>query len=190
MLNCCRCLHSILSVITHEINVSGHMLIRTFFLVLVCGTRVQNLSAPFSYTPYISNSSSFPTQTPILQTERISWTSVIIKLDVADRERLFWSFDSPWRLQILINPIVTTSKDKRNLATHVAKARIQVSGQPRNCIVGHRLHLSRTFKFAQGVFLVARSRQLTGPDGRLLFLIPRTLCSLSPPMASRGVCTQ
>jgi hypothetical protein len=29
------------------------MLIRTLFLVLVCGTRAQSLSAPFSYTLYI-----------------------------------------------------------------------------------------------------------------------------------------
>jgi hypothetical protein len=36
--------------VTHKLNVSGHMLIWTFFLVLVCGTRAQNLSAPFSYT--------------------------------------------------------------------------------------------------------------------------------------------
>jgi hypothetical protein len=28
------------------------MLILTFFLVLVCGTRAQSLSAPFSYTLY------------------------------------------------------------------------------------------------------------------------------------------
>jgi hypothetical protein len=41
-----------LSAITHELNVSGHMLIWTFFLVLVCGIRAQSLSAPFSYTAY------------------------------------------------------------------------------------------------------------------------------------------
>jgi hypothetical protein len=39
-----------LSAITRKLNVSGHMLIWTFVLVLVCGTRVQSLSAPFSYT--------------------------------------------------------------------------------------------------------------------------------------------
>jgi hypothetical protein len=39
-----------LSAGTHKLNVSGHMLIRTFVLVLVCGTRAQSLSASFSYT--------------------------------------------------------------------------------------------------------------------------------------------
>jgi hypothetical protein len=36
--------------IEHLLNVSGHMLIWTFLLVLVCATRAQSLSAPFSYT--------------------------------------------------------------------------------------------------------------------------------------------
>jgi hypothetical protein len=39
-----------LSAITHEWNVFGYMLIRTYFLVLICGTCSQSLSAPFSYT--------------------------------------------------------------------------------------------------------------------------------------------
>jgi hypothetical protein len=39
-----------LSAIAHKLNVSGHMLIRTFFLLSVCGTRAQNFSAPLSYT--------------------------------------------------------------------------------------------------------------------------------------------
>jgi hypothetical protein len=43
---------SSLSAITRKLNVSGHMLIWIFFLVLVCETRAQNLSAPFSYTLY------------------------------------------------------------------------------------------------------------------------------------------
>jgi hypothetical protein len=30
-----------------------HMFLRTFFLVLVCGTRAQIVSAPFTYIPYI-----------------------------------------------------------------------------------------------------------------------------------------
>jgi hypothetical protein len=41
----------VLSVINHKLNVSGHMLMGTFFLALVYGTYAQNLSAPFSYTP-------------------------------------------------------------------------------------------------------------------------------------------
>jgi hypothetical protein len=41
------------SAITHKLNVSGHMLMWTFFLVLVCGTRAQSLSTPFIYTLYI-----------------------------------------------------------------------------------------------------------------------------------------
>jgi hypothetical protein len=41
-----------LSAITHKLNVSGHMLIWTFVLVLVCGTRAQSLSAPFCRTLY------------------------------------------------------------------------------------------------------------------------------------------
>jgi hypothetical protein len=41
-----------LSAVTHTLNVSGHMLITIFFLVLVCGTRAQSLYAIFSYTLY------------------------------------------------------------------------------------------------------------------------------------------
>jgi hypothetical protein len=41
-----------LSAITHKLNVSVLMLIWTFFLFVVCGSRSQNLSAPFSYTRY------------------------------------------------------------------------------------------------------------------------------------------
>jgi hypothetical protein len=41
----------IISAITHKLIVSGHILIWTFF-VLVCGTRTQSLSAPFSFTLY------------------------------------------------------------------------------------------------------------------------------------------
>jgi hypothetical protein len=41
-----------LSTITHKLNVSGHILIWTFFLLLICGTHAQSLSAPFSYTLY------------------------------------------------------------------------------------------------------------------------------------------
>jgi hypothetical protein len=48
--------NSILSAITHKLNVCGHMLIRIFFLILVCETRVQSLSAPFSYNLYMSKS--------------------------------------------------------------------------------------------------------------------------------------
>jgi hypothetical protein len=54
MLNCCWCLHSILSAITHKLNVSGHTFTWTFFPVLVCGTRAQSLSALFTYTLYSS----------------------------------------------------------------------------------------------------------------------------------------
>jgi hypothetical protein len=43
-------MYSILSAITHKLNVSGYMFIWTFFLVLVCGTRAKGLSSPFSYT--------------------------------------------------------------------------------------------------------------------------------------------
>jgi hypothetical protein len=38
------------SAVTHKLNISCHMLIWTFFLVLVCGTRAQSLSAPFGYS--------------------------------------------------------------------------------------------------------------------------------------------
>jgi hypothetical protein len=41
-----------LSAINRRLNVSGHLLIWTFFVILVGGTRAQSLSAPFSYTPY------------------------------------------------------------------------------------------------------------------------------------------
>jgi hypothetical protein len=44
---------SILSAIAHKLNISIQMLIRIFFLLLVCGTRAQNLSATFSYTLYM-----------------------------------------------------------------------------------------------------------------------------------------
>jgi hypothetical protein len=43
---------STLSAVTHKLNVSGHMLIRTLFLALVFGIRAQSLYAPFSYTLY------------------------------------------------------------------------------------------------------------------------------------------
>jgi hypothetical protein len=39
-----------LSAITHELNVSRYMLIWTLFLVLLCETCTQSLSAPLSYT--------------------------------------------------------------------------------------------------------------------------------------------
>jgi hypothetical protein len=43
----------ILSAVPHKLNICGHMLIWTLFVfVLVCGTRAQNLSAPFSYRIY------------------------------------------------------------------------------------------------------------------------------------------
>jgi hypothetical protein len=38
-----------LSAVTHELIFFEHMLILAFFLALVCGTRAQSLSAPFSY---------------------------------------------------------------------------------------------------------------------------------------------
>jgi hypothetical protein len=38
-----------ISAINHRLNVPGHMLIWAFFLSLVCGTRAQNLSVPYSY---------------------------------------------------------------------------------------------------------------------------------------------
>jgi hypothetical protein len=42
--------HCTLSATTHKLNVSGHTLMWTFFLVPVCGNRAQNSSALFSYT--------------------------------------------------------------------------------------------------------------------------------------------
>jgi hypothetical protein len=45
---------SILSAIAHKLNVSGHVLIRRIFLVLVCVIRAQSLPASFSYTLYKS----------------------------------------------------------------------------------------------------------------------------------------
>jgi hypothetical protein len=45
------CYKCTLSAITHKLNVSG-LMIWTFVLVLVCGTRAQSFSAPFSYTLY------------------------------------------------------------------------------------------------------------------------------------------
>jgi hypothetical protein len=41
---------SILSAIIHRLDFSGHMLLWTFFLVLLCSIRVQILSGPFCYT--------------------------------------------------------------------------------------------------------------------------------------------
>jgi hypothetical protein len=46
---------SILSAITHKLNVSGHMLIRTFFLILMSGTHIQSFSSfvtPCRYGAY------------------------------------------------------------------------------------------------------------------------------------------
>jgi hypothetical protein len=44
---------STLSAITHKLNVSGLLLIWTFFLVLVCGACAQSLSTPIIYTLYL-----------------------------------------------------------------------------------------------------------------------------------------
>jgi hypothetical protein len=52
MLNFCWCVHSILSAITHKLNVSGHMLIWTFFLVLLCEL-VPKVCPYLSVTPSI-----------------------------------------------------------------------------------------------------------------------------------------
>jgi hypothetical protein len=41
-----------LSAVTHKLNVSGHMLIWTVFLVLISVTRAKILSALFRYTLY------------------------------------------------------------------------------------------------------------------------------------------
>jgi hypothetical protein len=59
VMNSCLCLHSILSAIILKLNVSEYMLLRIVFLVLVCGTRAQSLSAPFSYTLYMSKAESY-----------------------------------------------------------------------------------------------------------------------------------
>jgi hypothetical protein len=42
------CMYSILSAATCKLNVSGHVLLWTFYLVSACGTRAQGLSASFS----------------------------------------------------------------------------------------------------------------------------------------------
>jgi hypothetical protein len=52
-LECAGAPSCILSAITHKLNVSGHVLTLTFFLVLACGTRAQSLSAPFNYNLYV-----------------------------------------------------------------------------------------------------------------------------------------
>jgi hypothetical protein len=41
--------HFVPSCITHRLNVSGHMLVWTFLLVLICGTLAQNLSTHFNW---------------------------------------------------------------------------------------------------------------------------------------------
>jgi hypothetical protein len=41
---------STLSAVTHKLNASGNILVWTVCLILVCGTRAQSSSAPFSYT--------------------------------------------------------------------------------------------------------------------------------------------
>jgi hypothetical protein len=50
MTNWCRWLHSNLSVVSHELNASGHVLIWTFFVVLVCETRAK-ICPHLSVTP-------------------------------------------------------------------------------------------------------------------------------------------
>jgi hypothetical protein len=54
------CYDCILSAVIRKlrVNASGHMLIWKLFLVLVCGTHAQNLSASFSYTLHIYSKSS------------------------------------------------------------------------------------------------------------------------------------
>jgi hypothetical protein len=43
---------NMLSAVTHKLNISGQMVIWPIFLVLMCGTSAQSLSAPFSYILY------------------------------------------------------------------------------------------------------------------------------------------
>jgi hypothetical protein len=72
-----------LASVQENISVSSHMLIWTFFLVLVCGTRAQSLPAPFSYTLYTYLSSPqrlTPTsgaQTPLITFHPLSNQSSI-----------------------------------------------------------------------------------------------------------------
>jgi hypothetical protein len=48
------------SAINPKLNASGHMLIWTFFLVLVCGTSVPDLFTPFSFALYSTQHFIFP----------------------------------------------------------------------------------------------------------------------------------
>jgi hypothetical protein len=59
-----------------QTNVFRHMLIRTFFLVLVCGICAQSLSASFSYIPSISRVTMRVTGsvTQVLISTKIFWT--------------------------------------------------------------------------------------------------------------------
>jgi hypothetical protein len=49
-LKCIGAPSCILSAVIHKLNVSGHMLMWTFFLVLVYGICARSLFSPFSYT--------------------------------------------------------------------------------------------------------------------------------------------
>jgi hypothetical protein len=90
-----------LSAITHKLNVSGHMLIWTFFLVLVCGTRAQNLSASFSFThperyPALiaaSDNHSKILRATITSTHNQRW---LHSSPISIRESLMHSYIRPW----------------------------------------------------------------------------------------------
>jgi hypothetical protein len=62
-----------ISAITYKLNVSENMMVWKFFCVLVCRTRDQNLSSPFSYSANIRFLSTFMTWRLICAAYSFCW---------------------------------------------------------------------------------------------------------------------
>jgi hypothetical protein len=101
MLNCSWCLQSIiLSVITHKLNVSGHL-----FLVFACGIHAQNFSSTFIYILYMVYLLEAHTSVLYFETckkqnccETLIWISVSYKnAKTHTMDQFLWSETLDWR---------------------------------------------------------------------------------------------
>jgi hypothetical protein len=70
-----------LSAIYRKLNVSGHVLI--WICLLLCGTRAQNLSAPFSYTLYCGRIVAHPSHTHTHTHTHTLYLHVVPEVDTA-----------------------------------------------------------------------------------------------------------
>jgi hypothetical protein len=170
-------------------NVSGHILIRACFW-FSCVELEPKVCPRFTATLHAwTTHVHYPHRPWWCRQGKYLVLRFLTKFEVVDSERIVWCSDSSWKPQTFNNILVYHPKLNKNLAIHISEARIRTLEESRSCITGHRLPIPQMFKFPQGVFLVICSRQLTGPDGSLLFLILRTPY-FPLPMASIGVCRQ